>query len=288
MLRRPFILLCAVGVCFPALMQSAPINIDSVDRDITAYAQVGYLATTNQTIESSLAGDFNQSFQREASSAGAYAKSVASQNSTVVLTNTTLVVKGNGTTHVESRAVNTRGLASCDSQLNGGFTLTAPCAYSLSVNIQSDAPSDFFNETDAGLSGGTVDISFGGALLVDAGQTSGILQPGSYNIGSTSLLTSQSDPPPLKPNPTPNRNAQWQLEFVAAPLPNVSSAKLTSSRQQNSILVQWPLSAFLLQSATNLSAPVTWRTLTNCAIVGQQWTYTNQTDGKTRFFRLKK
>jgi hypothetical protein len=247
MFGKPFILSCAFGVCFPALTQrSAPINIDLVDRDVTAYSQVGYLASTNQTVQSYVPGDFNQSLQRESSAAAAYATSAASQNSTVVLTNTILVVKGIGTTHVESRTVSTRGLAFCDSQLNVGFTLTVPCAYSLSVNIQSDAAGDLFNETDAGLSGGTVDLSFGGDLLVDAGQASGILQPGTYNIGSTSLLTSQSDPPPQTPNPTPNRNAQWQIDFAAAPIPSLASAKLSSSRQQNSILLQWPLSAFLL------------------------------------------
>jgi hypothetical protein len=160
----------------------------------------------------------------------------------------------------------------------------------LAVNIQTDASPDLRNESDADLAGPGLNQTFGGKAGTDNRTLTGLLLPGAYNFQVTSLLTSQSDPPPQPTKPLSQRNSQWNIQFTVQPAPDDSSISITWNwrLQPRALLLQWPLSQFVLQSTTNLTAPTHWTTITNYSIVGDQITFLGGLDSPAQFFRLQK
>ena len=66
---------------------------------------------------------------------------------------------------------------------------------------------------------------------------------------------------------------------------------LTSRHSGNELVLSWSTNAvgFTLQSALNLTPPITWSDVTNApALLGARWTVTNDFSGSAQFYHLRK
>jgi hypothetical protein len=237
------------------------------------------------------AGVFNSLLVQQASVSNSFASSLASQVSSVLLSDGTLTVTG---------ALATSGSVQISSSPGAGF---AQLLSDLRINFHLDSDASFTLQADTSAAGSaTVDHS--NYVLVSSNSTpsfgylngsypaSGTIS-GTFPAGDQYLRVSSADQeagsPPYFPPVSMSQSRTQYLSFTFSVTPNLP--RLSINRAGTNVVLSWSsvYSNFVLQTKASLSPATLWAPAAGSpAPVGTNLVVTNRANAAAAYYRLKK
>jgi len=290
---------CTVGFLISLCL--APLHAQITLTSLSRQTQVNTGADDGQgfqidhpiglTQTSSNAGPFNSLLSQQASVSNAFASSLASQVSLVLLADSTLTVTGILTTSgsVQVSSSPGAGFVQLLSDLEIHFHLDADANYTLQANTL-DAGSASFNHYNYVLISSNSAPSFGylNGSYPPSGTISGTFPRGDQYI-KTSLADSEAASPPYFPPVSMSQSRTQFLSFTFTVTPNLP--RLSINRSGTNVVLSWSAvySNFVLETKAPLSPALAWNPAPGpVATIGTNLVVTNRTTASSAYYRLRK